>query len=73
VPTGQVTFELVTKHRKKVTLKTLGTAELSGAATLTFKPNQVLNKPPTIVYSGDPDFLASMMSSPKLMVANPRP
>ena len=67
VPTGQVTFEFVTKHRKKVTLKTLGTAELSGGkATLTFKPNQVLKKPLTIVYSGDPDFLASMMSPPKL-------
>ena len=67
VPTGQVTFEFVKKHRKKVTVKTLGTAELSGGeATLTFKPNQVLNKPLTIVYSGDPDFLASMMSPPKL-------
>ena len=45
VPTGQVTFEFVKKHRKKVKVKTLGTAELSGgAATLTFKPNQVLNE-----------------------------
>ena len=67
VPTGQVTFEFVKKHRKKVKVKTLGTAELSGGeATLTFKPNQVLKKPLTIVYSGDPDFLASMMSPPKL-------
>jgi len=67
VPTGQVTFEFVKKHRKKVTVKTLGTAELSGGeATLTFKPNQVLKKPLTIVYSGDPDFLASMMSPPRL-------
>ena len=28
VPTGQVTFEFVTKHRKKVKVKTLGTAAL---------------------------------------------
>ena len=67
VPTGQVTFEFVTKHRKKVMVKTLGTADLSsGEATLTFKPNQVLKQPLTIVYSGDPDFLASTMSPPKL-------
>ncbi len=67
VPTGQVTFEFVKKHGKKVTVKTLGTAELSGGeATLTLKPNQVLNKPLKIVYSGDPDFLASTMSPPKL-------
>ncbi len=67
VPTGQVTFEFVKKHGKKVTVKTLGTAELSGGeATLTLKPNQVLNKPLKIVYSGDPDFLASTTSPPKL-------
>ena len=67
VPTGAVTFEFVKKQRKKVKLTTLGTAALrGGAATLTFKPNNVLNKPLTIVYSGDPDFLASMMSPPKL-------
>jgi large repetitive protein len=67
VPTGRVIFEFIKKHGKKVTVKTLGTAELSGGeATLTLKPNQVLNKPLRIVYSGDPDFLASMMSPPKL-------
>ena len=67
VPTGRVTFEIRTKHRKKVTVKTLRTVELSGGeATLRFKPNQVLNKTLTIVYSGDPDFLASMMSPPKM-------
>jgi hypothetical protein len=67
VPTGQVTFEFVTKRRKKVSVKTLGTAVLSGGeAAFTFKPNQVLNQPLTIVYNGDPDFLASMMSPPKL-------
>ncbi len=67
VPTGTVTFEFVKKQRKKVKVTTLGTATLSGgAATLTFKPSQVLKQPLTIVYSGDPDFLASMVSPPKL-------
>jgi hypothetical protein len=46
---------------------TLGTAAVKGgAAMLTFKPNQVLKQPLTIVYSGDPEFLASTMSPPKL-------
>jgi len=67
VPTGTVTFEFLTKRRNKVKVTTLGTAALSGgAATLTFKPNKVLNEPLTIIYSGDPNFLASMMSPPKL-------
>ena len=67
MPTGQVTFQFVKKHRKKVTVKTLGSAELNGGkAMLTLKPNQVLNRTLMIVYSGDPDFLASMMSSPEL-------
>jgi hypothetical protein len=67
VPTGTVTFEFVKKLGKKVKVTRLGTADLSGgAATLTFKPDKVLYQPLTIVYSGDPDFLASMMSAPKL-------
>ena len=67
MPTGQVIFEFIKKHGKKLKVTTLGTAALSGgAATLTFKPNKVLNQPLTIVYSGDPDFLASKMSPPKL-------
>ncbi len=67
VPTGQVTFEFVTKHRKKTQVKTLGTAAIrGGAATMTFKPTALLNKPLTVVYSGDPDFAASMMTTPKL-------
>jgi hypothetical protein len=67
MPTGQVTFEFLKKHGKKLKVTTLGTVELHGGeATLTFKPIQVLNKPLTIVYSGDPDFLASMLSPPKL-------
>ena len=67
VPSGQVVFELVKKHGKKTQVKTLGTAQLSGGeATLTFNPNQVLNKPLTIVYSGDPDFQSRTISAPKL-------
>ncbi len=62
VPTGQVTFEFVKKHGKKTQVKTLGTAAVTGgAATLTFKPNAVVNQSLVIVYSGDPDFLASMV------------
>jgi hypothetical protein len=48
-------------------VKTLGTVALSGAeATLTVKPKAVLNKPITIVYSGDPDYRASTLTTPKL-------
>ena len=55
------------KHRKKIKVKTLGTAALSGgSATLTFKPKKVLQKTITIVYSGDADFRASTMTTPKL-------
>jgi hypothetical protein len=47
---------------------TLSTATLKGGeATLTFKPVKVFKKPLTIVYSGDPDFLTSTASPPKLM------
>jgi large repetitive protein len=67
VPTGTVTFEFVKKLGKKVKVTTLGTAALSGgAATLTFNPTKVLNQPLLIVYSGDPDFLASTISPRKL-------
>jgi hypothetical protein len=67
VPTGMVTFEFLEKHGKKVKVRTLGTAALSGAeATLTVKPNAVLNKPITIIYSGDPDYRASALTPPKL-------
>ena len=67
VPTGKVTFEFVKRVRKTVKVKTLGTATVSGGeATLTFKPNAVLNETLTIIYSGDTDFLASSVSPPKL-------
>jgi hypothetical protein len=32
-----------------------------------FKPNRVFKKPLTIVYSGDPDLLASTTTLPKLV------
>jgi hypothetical protein len=55
VPTGLVTFEFVTKLRKKVSVKTLGTVDVSGGkATLTFKLNPLLEMPLRIVYSGHP-------------------
>jgi Bacterial Ig-like domain (group 3)/MBG domain (YGX type)/Right handed beta helix region len=67
VPTGHVIFELIKRHGKKTHATTLGTAALSGgAATLTFKPKKVLNETLTIVYSGDPDFLASNTTPSKL-------
>jgi hypothetical protein len=67
VPTGQMSFEFVKKHGKKVTVKTLGTAVLSdGEATLTLKPNQMLKQPLTIVDSGEPDFASSTVTTPKL-------
>jgi len=67
VPTGLVTFELLVKHRKKIKVKTLGTAALiGGQATLTFKPQKLLNKTLTIVYSGDTNFEAASVTLPKL-------
>ena len=64
---GVVTFEYLKKHRKKVKVKTVGTAAvINGDATLTVKPNKVLKKPLTIVYSGDTDYVASTVTPPKL-------
>jgi hypothetical protein len=70
VPTGMVTFEFLVKHGKKLKVKTLGTAALTGAeATLTVKPKAVLNKSITIIYSGDPDYQASTLTPPKITLA----
>ena len=68
VPTGGlVTFEFLKKHRKKVKVKALGTSTvINGDATLTLRPNKVLRKPLAIVYSGDPDYVASTLNPPKL-------
>ncbi len=70
VPTGTVTFEFLTMHGKKVKVTKLGTAALTGGeATLTFKPNKVLNQSLTVVYSGDPNFVASTMNPTRLTKA----
>jgi large repetitive protein len=67
LPTGMVTFELLTKKRKKIHTKIIATAAVSGGdATLTFKPKRVLRKVITIFYSGDPDYKASTLTAPKL-------
>jgi hypothetical protein len=67
VPTGEVTFELVTTTKKKVKVTTLGTAAVSGGeATLTLKANKVPQKGITIVYSGDANDKASTVTTPKL-------
>ena len=67
VLTGQVMFELVTKHHKKTQVTTLGrAAAIGGAVTMGFKPTTVLNKMVTVVYGGDPDFAASSMTTPRL-------
>ena len=60
-----VTFELITKKKKKTKTKVLATGLVSGGdATLTFKPKQVLGQAITIVYSGDIDFQASTLTAP---------
>ena len=67
VPTGEVTFELVTKTKKKVKVTKLGIAAVSGgAATVTLKANMVLKQAITIVYSGDANDKASTLITPKL-------
>jgi large repetitive protein len=67
VPSGTLTFEVKTKS-KKTPEKVLGTAALNsnGTATLTLKPDRVLNEPITLVYGGDVDF-ASSTSSPRTL------
>ena len=63
VPTGNVTFEMVTRTKKNTKPTTLGTISLSGGeATLTLKAKTVLGMPIKIVYSGDPDFKSSTAS-----------
>jgi Bacterial Ig-like domain (group 3) len=67
VPTGEVTFELVTTSKKKVKVTTLGTAAVSGGeATLTLKANELPQKGITIVYSGDANDKASIVTTSRL-------
>ncbi len=64
VPTGDVTFELVTKAKKHVTVKTLAkTALIGGKATLTLMANQVRQRAIKIVYSGDANDEASTLTT----------
>jgi hypothetical protein len=67
VPTGVVTFQFLVKRRKKVLVKTLSSAVVSGgSATLTFKPQALIQKTLRIVYSGDKNFGAAAITLPKL-------
>ena len=67
VPTGEVTFELVTTTKKKVKVTTLGTAAVSGGeATLTLKANKVPQQGITIVYSGDANDKAGTVTTSRL-------
>ena len=70
-PTGMVTFEIQTTKKKKITEKVFGTAVLNGgAATLTVKPNSVLNKQLKILFAGDSDFAPSAATPPALTQAS---
>ena len=67
VPTGEVTFELLKKTKKKVKVTTLETVALSGGkVTVALKSNRVLKKAITIVYSGDANDKPSFLTIPKL-------
>jgi hypothetical protein len=67
VPTGEVTFELLNKSKKKTKVITLGKAALSGGeATLSLKASKVTKRAITIVYSGDAEDQASSLTTPKL-------
>jgi hypothetical protein len=67
MPTGEVTFELVTRVKKKTRITTLGRAVVSGGeASMTFQSGQVLQKAITIFYSGDANDRASTLITPKV-------
>ncbi len=65
IPTGEVTFEVRSKGKKKSTEKVLGTAMLAGgAATLNVKSGGVAKQSITILYGGDADFTSSEETIP---------
>jgi len=67
IPTGEVTFELLKKSRKKTQVITLGKAALSGGeATLNLKASKVMKKSITIIYGGDANDTASSLTTTKL-------
>jgi hypothetical protein len=57
LPSGTVTFEVRKSKKKEIILGTLSLG--GGEATLAIKPNSVLKKPITILYSGGADFQAT--------------
>ena len=64
VPTGELTFELIKKSKKKQTVTRLGVAGLvGGEATMNFAASKVLHKAITIVYSGDANDRATTLSA----------
>jgi hypothetical protein len=73
-PTGVVQFEFLMKLRKKTKMNLLGRAALNhGQAMLTLKPKQVLNKTITVIYGGDPDYLATSLAPFKLTTSALKP
>ena len=67
VPTGEVTFELSKKSKKKVKMTTLGRVAVSGGeATLTLKASKVKGQVITVVYSGDANDTASSLTAGKI-------
>jgi hypothetical protein len=67
VPTGEVTFELVTATKKKVNVTKLGTAAINrGEATLTLTVSKLPKQGITVIYSGDSDDEASTIITPRL-------
>jgi hypothetical protein len=64
LPTGTVTFEIVTTVKRKQKVTKLGTAAVvNGQAVISLKPTKIRNKAITIVYGGDGDHLASTLNS----------
>ncbi len=65
VPTGSVTFEVITTKRKKSQTKYWARCCQRRCGDVV-KPKQVLGKVITTVYSGDPNFTTSPLTPPKL-------
>jgi hypothetical protein len=69
-PSGVATFELIQKahgRKAKPRTKVLGTAMLRGGrASLSLKPQRVLNQTITVVYAGDADYRPATVTLPPL-------
>ncbi len=67
MPGGEVTFELLTKAKKKIKTTTLGSVAVSsGDASLTLSAKKVKGKTITVIYSGDADDKASALTTAKI-------